>query len=72
MASLGDRPAREVTTREIEDLLRSVAATSVAPRTVNKVCPVVRAIFNYRMRLGTYRLPINPATHADRAANPSD
>src|SRR5579884_2486356 len=37
MVALGDRPAKEVTTREIEDLLRSVSSTGVAPRTVNKV-----------------------------------
>lgn len=50
MAVLGDRHAREVTTREIEDLLRSVASTDVAPRTVNKVRQLVCAIFNYGMR----------------------
>ena len=70
MAALGDRPAREVTTREIEDLLRSVAATGVAPRTVNKVRQLVCAIFNYGMRPSTYALPTNPATHADRRTEP--
>ena len=34
--ALGDRPAREITTREINALLRGIAATGVAPRTVNK------------------------------------
>jgi len=66
MNALGDRPAREVTTREIEDLLRSVAGTGVASRTVNKVRQLVCAIFNYGMRPSTYALPANPATHADR------
>jgi hypothetical protein len=70
MAALGDRPAREVTTREIEDLLRSVASTGVAPRTVNKVRQLVCAIFNYGMRPSTYGLPLNPATYADRRAEP--
>ncbi|MGH3262999.1 MAG: tyrosine-type recombinase/integrase [Trebonia sp.] len=70
MAALGDRSAREVTTREIEDLVRSVAATGVAPRTVNKVRRLVRAVFNYGMRPSTYALPVNPATHADRRAEP--
>src|SRR5947209_5298241 len=32
MAALGERPAREVTTREVEDLLRMIAATGVAAR----------------------------------------
>jgi hypothetical protein len=36
MAALGDRSAREVTTHEVEDLLRTIAATGAAPRTVNK------------------------------------
>ncbi len=70
MAALGDRPAREVTTREVEDLLRSVAGTGVAPRTVNKVRQLVCAIFNYGLRPSTYGLAVNPATHADRRVEP--
>jgi hypothetical protein len=50
MAALGSRPAQEVTTRDVEDVLRSVAATGVAPRTVNKVWQLVCAIFSYRRR----------------------
>jgi len=71
MTALGDRPARELTTREIEDLLRSVASTGVASRTVNKVRQLVCAIFNYGMRPSTYGLPANPAAHADRRAEPA-
>src|SRR5437588_785071 len=70
METLGDRPAREVTTREIEDLLRSVASTGVAPRTVNKVRQLVCAIFNYGMRPSTYGLASNPAAYADRRREP--
>lgn len=70
MAALGDRPAPEVATREIEDLLRSVSATGVAPRTVNKVRQLVCAIFNYGMRPSTYGLGINPAAHAERRREP--
>ena len=70
MAAVGDRPAREVTTREVEDLLRSIASTGVAPRTINKVRQLVCAIFNYGMRPSTDGLPLNPATHADRRAEP--
>jgi integrase len=66
MAALGDRPAAEVTTREVEDMLRAVARTGVSPRTVNKSRAVVCAIFNYAMRPSTYGLSSNPATHADR------
>jgi integrase len=70
MAALGDRPAREVTTREVEDLLRSISATGVAPRTVNKVRQLICAIFNYAMRPTTYALPSNPAAYADRRREP--
>jgi integrase len=70
MAALGDRPAREITTREIEDLLRSVSSTDVAPRTVNKVRQLICAIFNYGMRPSTYGLATNPAAFADRRREP--
>jgi integrase len=70
MAALGDRPAREVTTREIEDLLRSVSSTGVAPRTVNKVRQLVCAIFNYGRRPSTYALASNPGIYADRRREP--
>ncbi|MGN6871253.1 MAG: tyrosine-type recombinase/integrase [Solirubrobacteraceae bacterium] len=70
MAALGDRPAREVTTREVEELLRTIAATGAAPRTVNKARQLVCAIFNYGMRPSTYALAANPAQHADRRREP--
>jgi integrase len=70
IGALGDRPAREVTTREIEDLLRAVSSTGVAPRTVNKVRQLVCAIFNYGMRPSTYGLPSNPVAYADRRTEP--
>ena len=70
MATLGDRPAREVTTREVEDLLRSIASTHVAPRTVNKARQLVCAIFSYGTRPSTYGLTTNPAQHADRRREP--
>ena len=70
MAALGERPAREVTTREIEDLLRSISSTGVAPRTVNKARQLICAVFNYGRRPSTYGLPANPAQHADRRREP--
>lgn len=70
MAALGARPAREVTTREIDDLLRRIASTGVAPRTVNKARQLVCAIFNYGRRPSTYALESNPAQHADRRREP--
>jgi integrase len=70
MAALGDRPAREMTTREIEDLLRSISSGGVAARTVNKARQLISAILNYGMRPSTYGLPSNPAKHADRRREP--
>lgn len=70
MAALGDRPAREVTTREVEELLRSIASTGVAPRTVNKARQLICAVFNYGARPSTYDLPSNPAQNADRRREP--
>ena len=71
MRALGDRPAREITTREINSLLRSISATGVAPRTVNKARALICAIFNYGMRPGTWELPGNPAIWADRRREPA-
>ena|SRR5581483_6161484 len=70
MAALGDRPAREITTRDVETLLRSVAATGVAPRTVNGTLEIVSATFNYGMRASTYALSANPAAATDRRRMP--
>jgi hypothetical protein len=56
MAALGDTPAGEVTTHEVEDPLRSAAATGVRPRTVNKVQPgAVRRPMIFRPRKSTSR-----------------
>lgn len=70
IAALGDRPAREITTREIEDVLRSIASTGVAPRTVNKARQLICAVFNYGLRPSTYGLTTNPAQDADRRREP--
>ena len=70
MAALGDRPAREITTREIEELLAAIAATGVAPRTVNKARAVMCSAFNFAMRPSAFGLPANPVRHADRRAEP--
>jgi integrase len=70
MAALGDRPAREITTREIEQLLTRIAATGVSPRTVNKARAGICSAFNYGMRPSAFGLPENPARYADRRAEP--
>lgn len=70
MSALGDRPASEITTREVEALLRSISAGGAAPRTVNHARALVCAIFNYGVRPSTYDLPANPAAHSDRRRLP--
>jgi integrase len=70
MAALGDRPASEITTREINRLLADVAATGASPRTVNKHRQLVCAVFSFGCREATFALPHNPARAADRHAEP--
>ena len=70
MKALGDRPAREITTRDVEALLASVAADGVSPRTVNKVREVIRAIYSFGMRKATFGLSENPAAEADKREAP--
>jgi integrase len=70
MASLGDRAAVEITTREINQLLDQVAATGASPRTVNKHRQLICAIYNHASSAATYGLDENPATFADRRREP--
>ena len=70
MAAIGDELAREITTRQVEELLRSISRTGVAPRTVNKTRQLMCAIFNYGMKPSTYGLAVNPAAQADRRVEP--
>jgi integrase len=70
MAALGDRPAAQIAPREIETLLRTVAATGVSARTVNRTREIVCAAFNYGVKSTTYSLPTNPALGTDRRGVP--
>ena len=70
MRALGDRPAAEVSTREINRLLAEVAAGGASPRTVNKHRQLVGAIYSYGCRGATFALPHNPALAADRRPEP--
>src|SRR5918994_5341476 len=70
MGALGDRPATEVNTREINRLLADVAKTGASPRHVNKHRQLVCAIFSFGCREATFALPHNPALAADRRPEP--
>jgi len=70
MDALGDRPADQVTTREVNALLAEQAAGGAAPRTVNKSRQLVCAIYTYACMEATFGLGRNPATAADRRPEP--
>ncbi len=70
MKRLGDKPADEITTRTINDLLSAIAKTGVSPRTVNKHRQLISAIFGYACQEATFGLPRNPARAADRRTEP--
>jgi integrase len=70
MSALGDRPAAQVSTREINGLLDQVAGTGASPRTVNKHRQLICAIYNYAGSPATYGIEENPAATADRRREP--
>ena len=70
MRAIGDKPARQVTTCDIDELLRTVAGTGVSPRAVNKTRNIIAAAFNYGMRESAFGLPSNPALAADVRREP--
>jgi integrase len=70
MRAVGDRPAREITTRDIDALLRTIADTHVSARAVNKTRNIIAAAFNYGMRESAFGLPSNPALAADVRREP--
>jgi integrase len=70
MGALGDRPAGEVATRDVEALLASVAADGVSPRTVNKVREVVSSIYSFGIKKKLVTITENPAAAADKREAP--
>ena len=70
MRALGDRPAAEITAREVEGLLASVEKTGAGPRTVNKYREIVLAVYTYACRPATLALTSNPAQATDKRRLP--
>ena len=70
MAALGDRPAKDITTRTVADYLRSLDRRGATPRTVNKHRQVISAVFSFGMREDTYRLAANPASATNKRREP--
>ncbi len=70
LRAIGDRPAKAISTREIDAFLDTVAATCVSARAVNKTRNIIAAAFNYGMRESAFGLPRNPALAADVRREP--
>jgi integrase len=70
MVAIGDRPAAEVTTREINALLDEIAARGVSSRTVNKHRQLICAIYSYGCQESTFELLHNPALASNRRREP--
>jgi integrase len=65
MDAFGDRPAQDVTTREVSAFLRKLDKEGLTPRNVNKHREVLSSIFNYGCREDTFELPKNPVEQTD-------
>jgi integrase len=70
MRAVGGQPAREIATRDVDALLRTIADTGVSARAVNKTRNIIAAAFNYWMRESALGLPSNPALAADVRREP--
>ena len=70
MRHLGDLPAEQVSTRDIEAMMDTIARTGVAPRSININRQLVRAIYGYATKPSTFALQHNPAEHADKRREP--
>jgi integrase len=71
MAALGDRPAAQISTREVNDVLATVSATGASASTVNKYRAVISSVFNHGCKPATFALPGNPVSAADKRREPS-
>jgi integrase len=70
IATLGDRSAADVTTRQINAVLDSVAARGSSHRTVNKHRQLICVIYSFGCREATFELRHNPALASDRRPEP--
>jgi hypothetical protein len=68
MLALGGRPAAEVTPRDVENLLDTLAASGASPRTINKRRALLGAVFTYGVRRAG--LPANPVRAKDKRREP--
>lgn len=71
LAALGDRPIREITTREISTFFDSLAAAGKSNRAINIYRQMLSSLFSYCMKLDTYELEKNPVQGTDKRAEPA-
>ncbi|MGH2843691.1 MAG: tyrosine-type recombinase/integrase, partial [Solirubrobacteraceae bacterium] len=69
MTALGDSKAGTISAADVRELLNSIAARGVSPRTINKHRNLIGAIFSYGVR--ERGLPQNPVLGIDRRREPS-
>jgi integrase len=69
-AEFGDRPAREITTRDVARFLRRLDEDGASAWTVNKHRQVICASFNYGMRDDTFALARNPGAGSNKRREP--
>ncbi len=70
MRAFGDRPASDVTTREVSRFLRSLDTEGLTARNVNKHREVLSAIFAYGCRADSLALAANPVDRTDKRRQP--
>jgi integrase len=71
MAALGNRPASQITTREVNNLLAKLSAKGASASTVNKYRALIVSVFNHGMHESTYGLSSNPALATDKRREPA-
>ncbi|HLI58641.1 MAG TPA: tyrosine-type recombinase/integrase [Solirubrobacteraceae bacterium] len=70
LESLGDRPAREITSRDVSQFLRRLGDDGKSTWTINKYRQVICAAFNFGMREDTFGLERNPAATTNKRREP--
>lgn len=70
MRRVGNQPAAEVTTRDIERILQDLSDAGRGPTTVNKYRALLSSIYSYACRSSTFDLDRNPVADADRRRQP--
>jgi integrase len=68
MLALGDRPAADVTPRDVDSLLDALAASGASPRTINKRRALLGAVFTYGVKRAS--LPGSPVRATDKRREP--